>query len=141
MGMPLFEILSRLIAAAFLCGAIGFEREYRHKPAGLRTNMLVGIGTAIVCLVTIELLRMFPTAIIDPAHLASMVMSGIGFLGAGTILHERGSVSGLTTAASLWLAASIGLAAGMGLFTIAVCGTVLGLITLAIVGRFHLERE
>lgn len=139
--MSLTVILLRLFIAAVLSGIIGFEREYRHKPAGLRTNMLVGLGTAVVCLVTLEMMRQFPTAITDPAHLASMVMSGVGFLGAGTILHQRGSVSGLTTAASLWLVASIGLAAGMGFFSIAFSATVMGLITLAIIGRIHLSED
>lgn len=139
--MPLSEILLRLLVAAVLCGVIGFEREYRHKPAGLRTNILVGIGTAVVCLVTLELMRQFPNSTIDPAHLASMVMSGIGFLGAGTILHEQGSVQGLTTAASLWLVAAIGLAAGMGFFTIAFSATVAGLITLVILGRLKVMED
>ena len=139
--MPIVQILIRLIAAALLSGVIGFEREYRHKPAGIRTNMLVGLGTAVVCLVTIELLREYPAATIDPAHLASMVMSGIGFLGAGTILQDKGSVRGLTTAASLWLVASIGLAAGMGLFSIAIIATVLGLTTLVALRKFHPEEK
>lgn len=139
--MPLLDILTRLLVAAVLSGMIGFEREYRNKPAGLRTNMLVGLGTAVVCLVAVELLNQFPDGVVNVSNLAGALMPGIGFLGAGTILHDKGSVYGLTTAASMWLVASIGIASGMGLYAIAFSATILGLVILSILGRFHFSGE
>jgi putative Mg2+ transporter-C (MgtC) family protein len=125
------EILIRLAAAALLCGAIGYERETRHKPAGLRTNVLVGLGTAAMTIVSIEVARFSPAPeAIDISRIASTILTGIGFIGAGTIIQSRGSVQGLTTAASIWVVAAIGLASGLGLYTLAVITTVAALIAL-----------
>lgn len=114
----------RLVLAAFLGGIIGLERETVNRPAGLRTHTLVSVGAALAMLVSISI----PGA--DPARIAAQVISGIGFLGAGTILREGAGVRGLTTAASLWVVACIGLAVGSGLYLSAVIGTILMFLTL-----------
>ncbi len=137
------DILIRLIVAGFLCGAIGFEREYRHKPAGMRTNILVGIGTATVAIASIEIASLSPTPeTVDISRLAATaagLMTGIGFLGAGTIIQAKGMVIGLTTAASIWVVAAIGLVTGLGLFDLAIMATLLSLVALAVLRTVHVE--
>src|SRR5690625_7698238 len=106
MHLTYLDIILRLVLSALLSGLIGSERERINKPAGLRTHILVSIGATVVMLVSIE---MFQTpsfqSSVDPTRLGAQVISGIGFIGAGTIIHEGASVKGLTTAASLWAAA------------------------------------
>jgi putative Mg2+ transporter-C (MgtC) family protein len=139
------DILIRLVAAALLCGAIGFEREYRHKPAGMRTNILVGIGTATVTIASFKLASLSGTLeAVDIARLATTaagLMTGIGFIGAGTIIQAKGMVLGLTTAASIWVVAAIGLVTGLGLFDLAVIATVISLIALAVLRTVHIEES
>lgn len=112
----------RLLAAALAGGIIGFERELHDKPAGLRTHMMICVGAALFTIVSE---RMSGSAG-DPTRIAAQVVSGVGFLGAGVILHARGAVIGLTTAATIWVVASIGVAFGAGQF---ILGT---LVTLAV---------
>ena len=119
------DFLLRIILAFALSGIIGFERERVDKPAGLRTHILVGVGS---CLFTILSFTAFPGS--DPARVASYVVAGIGFIGAGTILQTRERVLGITTAASLWVAAAIGMAAGVGYYVLAVIVTALSYLTL-----------
>jgi putative Mg2+ transporter-C (MgtC) family protein len=107
------DLLGELLLAAVLGGAIGWEREHAHKPAGLRTNILICMGAALI---------------------AAQIVSGIGFLGAGTIIQARGSVTGLTTAATMWVVAAIGMAVGFGADVEAVGTTVLVLIALIPLG-------
>ncbi len=127
------DVLIRIVIAAVLAGAIGYEREYHRKPAGMRTNMLVAIGTAVMTIASIEIARVSPeSAATSLDRIASQILPGIGFIGAGTIIHAKGSVQGLTTAASIWVVASIGMVSGMGLFHIAVITAVLTLVTLVI---------
>lgn len=109
------EMILRLVLSAILGGLIGLERETSNRPAGLRTHILVSLGSALLMLVS---MYGFPDG--DPARLAAQVVSGIGFLGAGTILREGNNVRGLTTAASLWVSGGIGLAIGNGMYTIGV---------------------
>ena len=104
-------MLIRLLVAVLLGGLVGYERERQGKPAGLRTHAMVALGAALFTVVS--LYGFGETA--DTSRVAAMIVSGIGFLGAGAILHERGSVQGLTTAASLWVTAAIGIAVGVGM--------------------------
>jgi putative Mg2+ transporter-C (MgtC) family protein len=121
----------RLIVAAILGGAIGLERELRHKPAGLRTYMFISIGSAFFTILSGELAGEMGG---DHTRVAAQIIPGIGFIGAGSILHSRGSVSGLTTAAGLFVIASIGMATGGGLYLAAVFATVLVLVALSLLG-------
>ncbi len=122
----------RLILAAFLGGLIGLERSTGDRPAGLRTHVLVATGSALLMIVSIYGTDGV-TAGRDPSRIASQVVSGIGFLGAGTILHEGLTVKGLTTAASLWVVSAIGLAVGSGLLWVSVIATVMSLVTLMLI--------
>src|SRR5215471_212577 len=121
------QILLRLGAAALLGAVIGVERERRHKPIGLRTNMLIAIVGALIMILSNEMTH--GLTVDPPSRIAAALIQGLGFLGAGAILHGRGPVTGLTTAAVLLAVAAIGLAAGAGAFLLAVSGT---LITLAV---------
>jgi putative Mg2+ transporter-C (MgtC) family protein len=135
LGWP-FEAFLRLILAAVMGGLVGMERELRGRQAGFRTNLLVCLGSALVMIVSISFAyRSWPTSSafevrLDPARIAYGVMGGIGFLGAGTIVQNRGSVRGLTTAAGLWCMAAVGLSIGFGLYVISAFTT--GLILLAL---------
>lgn len=128
-----FQMLMRLFLAAFLGGVVGIERGSGDRPAGLRTHILVCTGSALIMLVSIYAFDGFDTPR-DPGRIAAQVVSGIGFLGAGTILHEGLTVRGLTTAASLWMVAAIGLAIGGGMIKIGIASTIIMLITLV---TFH----
>lgn len=124
------DLLGRLALATLLGGAIGWEREHAHKPAGLRTNILICVGAALLADLSVHVAAMGTGPAADPGRIAAQVVSGIGFLGAGTILQSRGSVTGLTTAATMWVVAAIGLAAGFGADVEAVGATLLVLIAL-----------
>src|SRR5215471_5490477 len=106
--IPASVIMTRLLLAAGLSAALGMEREYHQKPAGLRTNILIGIGSALFTLVSLQFAG--PTGSAD--RIAAQIVTGIGFLGAGAILRGGHSVHGLTTAATIWVNAAIGVAAG-----------------------------
>ena len=109
------EVLWRLVVITLIAGAIGYERERHGRAAGFRTHILVGVGSCLVMLTGLYLAETrLPGVDIDPSRMAAQVISGIGFLGAGTILRFRASVRGLTTAASLWAVGGIGLAVGAG---------------------------
>ncbi len=127
------HVLLRLVIAAGLGGAIGFERELRERQAGLRTHLVVCVGSALFTLVSAYGFEDFFTATgtrIDPTRIAAQIVSGIGFLGAGAIIRQGLSVRGLTTAATLWLVAAIGMAAGAGYYSGAIIATVGALLTL-----------
>jgi putative Mg2+ transporter-C (MgtC) family protein len=130
-----FDISSRLIVALVIGGLIGLERSYHGRPAGFRTHALVCLSTSLLMLVTVYETRWFPTVSqgrisLDPTRMAQGIMTGIGFLGAGTIMKEGLSVRGLTTAASIWITAAIGILVGIGFYFPAVFATVLTLGTL-----------
>ncbi|MHB8105699.1 MAG: MgtC/SapB family protein [Dehalococcoidales bacterium] len=128
-----WEMVLRLLLATFLGAVIGFQREVSGKEAGLRTNMLISLGSALFTVLSIYA---FPGS--DPARIAAGVATGIGFIGAGVILHRTGGiVVGLTTAATIFAVAAIGMAAGAGMYYIAPAATVLVLITLLLP---HLKR-
>ena len=127
------HILLRLAVAAGLGGAIGFERELRERQAGLRTHLVVCVGSALFTLVSAYGFEDFFSATgtrIDPTRIAAQIVSGIGFLGAGAIIRQGLSVRGLTTAATLWLVAAIGMSVGAGYYTAAVITTAGALLTL-----------
>jgi putative Mg2+ transporter-C (MgtC) family protein len=120
------EIVLRLLLATFLGAVIGFQREISGKEAGLRTNMLICLGSALFTVLSI-----YAFSGSDPARIAASVATGIGFIGAGVILHRMGGeVIGLTTAATIWAVAAIGMAAGAGMYYIAPAATILVLVTL-----------
>jgi len=126
-----FTIAFKFVMAVVLGALIGFEREYKNRPAGLRTNILVCVGSALVQIITIDMVSTYAGVTnIDPGRMGAQVISGIGFLGAGTILREGASVKGLTTAAGLWVVACIGLAIGNGSYIPATLGAVLSFLTL-----------
>ncbi|HTA76739.1 MAG TPA: MgtC/SapB family protein [bacterium] len=131
----LSEIALRLFVTLFLTGLIGWDRERLHKPAGLRTHILVGVGSALIMLISTVTGPMVNGIYqVDPRIVANVV-TGIGFLGAGTILHYKdGLVSGLTTAASLWVAAAIGMAIGCGFYSGGILTTVIVLFVLYLMG-------
>ncbi len=134
---PYWELGSNLFRvglAALLGGAIGLERELKHKPAGLRTNMFICLGAAMFTILSAELAGEFTG---DHTRVAAQIIPGIGFIGAGSILHSRGSVQGITTAATLFVVASVGMATGGGLYLTAVCSTIL--IILSLIGLGHVE--
>ena len=136
--MPPVDLLARLFLAAGLGAAIGVERELRHRAAGLRTNMLITLGSAMFTIVSLEIAKMGGT----PDRIAASIVTGIGFLGAGSILRSGKSIHGMTTAATIWVNASVGMAAGAGLYTIATTGTIITLIVLALLPYLeqHLDR-
>ena len=135
-------MLAKLVLAALLGGTIGLERELSGKPAGLRTNILICIGAALFTQLSTDIARLgfspdgHPYG--DVTHIAAQIISGIGFLGAGAILHGQGVIVGLTTAATVWVVAAIGMAIGAGAYLDAVGSTVL--IMLVLVGLRPFER-
>ena len=126
--MPIeLEMVLRLLLAAALGAAIGYQRERAHKPAGLRTHILISVGAALF---TVTSVYGFGNAA-DPSRIAAGIVAGVGFIGAGAILHARQEiVAGLTTASTIWIVAAIGLAAGAGLYLISAVATAIALIVL-----------
>ena len=127
------ELLMRLILATVLGGLIGFERELHGKVAGFRTHSLVALGSALIMLVSIRVFSLYQDQVaVDPGRIAAQVVTGIGFLGAGTIIRSRTGIKGLTTAAGLWTASGIGLACGIGYFRAAFLVTGITLVVLRV---------
>jgi putative Mg2+ transporter-C (MgtC) family protein len=137
MGVVLSTTIVRLVVAALLGGTIGLERELRHKPAGLRTNLFICFGAALFTVLSSQLAGTPGEA----SRIASNIITGIGFIGAGSILHSRGSVTGLTTAATIFVTAAVGMAAGGGLYITAVFATVVILVALAVLGKLEASFE
>lgn len=132
------NIILRLVIACILGGLIGYERELTNRPAGFRTHILVCVGSALV-MVTSDFIfsKYCGQTSMDPARLGAQVISGIGFLGAGTIIREGYNVKGLTTAASLWAVACVGIAAGAGFYEGAVVATILIVLTLILLKKLE----
>jgi putative Mg2+ transporter-C (MgtC) family protein len=138
-------LLPRLLLAAVLGGVVGIEREVSGKPAGLRTNLLICVGAALLTDLSIEVAALANVDNVandspfraDPARIAAQIVSGIGFLGAGTILQARGNVIGLTTAATIWVVAAIGMAVGAQAYSEAVGATLLVVLALVVLGRLE----
>ncbi len=138
--MQTLEIIFKLTLACILGGLIGLERESLNRPAGFRTYTLVCVGSALAMVVSIDMYYQFyKTVNADPGRIAAQVVSGIGFLGAGTIMKEGASVRGLTTAAGLWVVACIGLAVGAGMYVPAIATTIL--ILFVLIYFFQIEQK
>lgn len=138
--MMVWNLIARLCIAG-LCGTVvGLDREYRDKEAGFRTHFLVALGSALMMIVSQYGFETFPGlrdgARFDPSRIAAQVVSGIGFIGAGTIIIHRRMVRGLTTAASLWATAGVGLASGAGMYAVAAAATLLTLFGLEALSLF-----
>lgn len=136
----MFENSLKIVLILILAGIIGWDREQHGRPAGFRTHILVGIGSTIIMIVSIMIFEKFPESDADPGRIAAQVVSGIGFLGAGTIMVKGSIVKGLTTAASLWTTAAIGLAVGSGFYYTAVIGTVITFISLFFLSSIEFGR-
>ncbi|HKZ03952.1 MAG TPA: MgtC/SapB family protein [Methylomirabilota bacterium] len=144
--IPHWELAVRLVVAALLGAAIGYERDTRGRPAGLRTHLIVSLASSLFMVVSTQFAyyqRYAPGDIVsvDPSRIGSYVAAGIGFLGAGAILRTGISVQGLTTAAGLWLVAAIGLAAGAGMYPEGVLATAIGLVALWALRRLEDKDE
>lgn len=136
--LDIYQLTARLVLAAFLSGLIGYEREVHGRAAGLRTTILVGVGSCLIMIISMYVHYIYAeVADVDPARIAAQVVSGIGFLGAGTIIRYGGSVRGLTTAAGLWAVAGIGLAVGCGFFQAALMATGIIFLVLVVLSRFE----
>lgn len=146
--MVVYEVVIRLALAVVVGGLIGYEREYKNRPAGFRTHILVCLGAAITSMIQLYSIEETTNMILqhpelqnvmkaDIGRLGAQVISGVGFLGAGTIIHEKGSVKGLTTAASLWTVACIGLAVGQGYYTLTILSTIFVFIVLVFLKTFE----
>lgn len=122
------ELGIRLLMSLIIGIIIGLEREMHHKAAGLRTSVLICLGATVFTLVSLTFRG--ASGVVDPSRVAAGIVTGIGFLGAGTIIQTRGSVHGLTTAASIWVMAALGLAVGIGYYSLAIIGAVLSVIVL-----------
>lgn len=125
------DLGAKLLIAILAGGVVGLERELRNKPAGLRTNILICLGSALLMDLS---MRIAGDHAGDPGRIAAQVVTGIGFLGAGTILHTRGNITGLTSAATIWVVAAIGLTAGAGLFFEALGATITVMFVLRVLG-------
>ena len=130
--IPRVDLLFALVLASVLGGAIGLERELSGKPAGFRTNLLICVGAALLTELSVAIAETYQG---DPGRIAAQIVSGIGFLGAGTIIQARGTVIGLTTAATLWVVSAIGIALGAGYYSEAIGTTVLVLVALLLLGK------
>ncbi len=142
------EILLRLGIAVLAGGAIGYEREYKNRPAGFRTHILVCIGACVIALIQVTMSEEIISRVLndprlvgimsaDYGRLSAQVISGIGFLGAGTIIHNKGSIKGLTTAATLWLVACLGLAIGYGYYEISLYALIICVLVLIILKKIQ----
>ena len=138
-GLPV--VLARMLLATLLGSIIGLEREWRRRPAGLKTHMLVCLASATFTIVSLELVNVpvfnDQNIRMDPSRLVEAITSGVAFLAAGFIIFARGKITGITTGAGMWLAASVGLASGLGLWHIAIMATLIAVTVLVVVGRME----
>ncbi len=146
--MKSYEVLIRLFMAIVIAGLIGYEREHKNRPAGFRTHILVCVGATIISLIQLYAVQETSNMILlhpelasalkaDIGRLGAQVVTGVGFLGAGTIIHEKGSIKGLTTAASLWVVACIGLAIGLGYYFLSIASAVFVFLVLVSLKKFE----
>lgn len=146
---PFPVVAARLLLATIFGAAIGFEREWRNRPAGLRTHILVCVAAATFAILTIEIIHapMFTTdelrdaVKVDPIRVVEAVTAGVAFLAAGVVIFARGQVQGLTTGAGMWLAGAIGVASGLGLWQIALFATLMALLVLGLLHAFEAKLD
>ncbi|HAH21152.1 MAG: hypothetical protein A2Y00_00665 [Omnitrophica WOR_2 bacterium GWF2_43_52] len=132
------QIIIRLLISVLVSGLIGLERQLHRRAAGLRTHILVCVGSTLIMLTSLYIFDIYKDKVaVDPSRIASGVITGIGFLGAGTIIRYGEEIRGLTTAASLWVVAALGLAVGCGFYTAAIATTVIVLLTLMFLRRLE----
>jgi len=133
-----WETVLRVLAAVVGAGALGWQRERHGKPAGLRTQMMVALGAAVFTIVTLKLheslVQAGGSASLDPTRVIQGIVGGIGFLGAGTIIQSRGSVEGVTTAATVWVVGALGIACGLGYLFVAAITVVVAFVLLTVFG-------
>jgi putative Mg2+ transporter-C (MgtC) family protein len=136
-----YTMFARIFIATLLCGVIGLEREFKNHPAGFRTHLLVGIGSCLMMILSLYGFKSYidndPNIRFDPARIPSYVISGIGFLGGGTILVKGATVRGLTTAASIWIVAGLGLVIGAGMYVVAFFTTAMVLMCLIFLNQLE----
>ncbi|MCB2305865.1 MgtC/SapB family protein [Clostridium estertheticum] len=146
--MLVYQVAIRLALAVLVGGLIGYEREFKNRPAGFRTHILVCLGAAITSMIQLYSIQETTNMIlqhpelqsamkVDIGRLGAQVITGVGFLGAGTIIHDKGSIKGLTTAASIWTVACIGLAIGLGYYTLTILSAVCVFIVLVFLKTFE----
>ena len=131
------DLVWRLLLAAGLGAVLGLEREYRQKPAGLRTNILIAIGSALFTIISVSM----TAGTGDPSRVAGQIVTGIGFLGGGAIMRNRDTVHGMTTAATIWVNAAIGIGCGVGQFQLAIAATALTLVVLVVLPPIEIYFE
>lgn len=135
------KIFLQLILAALLGGLLGLERDYVGKPVGLRTYALVSLGAALFTIISVNSFKLFPGAQFDPMRIPSQIVTGIGFLGAGIIIHQGLRAKGITTAAGIWLVSAIGVAIGLDLYQTAIFTTILAFIIIVVLRWVDWEKE
>ncbi|APC41774.1 MgtC/SapB family protein [Clostridium estertheticum] len=146
--MLVYQVAIRLALAVLVGGLIGYEREFKNRPAGFRTHILVCLGAAITSMIQLYSIQETTNMIlqhpelqsamkVDIGRLGAQVITGVGFLGAGTIIHDKGSIKGLTTAASIWTVACIGLAIGLGYYTLTILSAICVFIVLVFLKTFE----
>ncbi|MGC2211345.1 MAG: MgtC/SapB family protein [Candidatus Korobacteraceae bacterium] len=136
--IPISHIVLRVCLATVFGGVVGMEREHSERAAGLRTHAMVGLGSSVFMLVSafgFKDILGAPDVVLDPSRIAAQIVTGIGFLGAGTIIFQREMVRGLTTAASIWVVAAIGVAVGGGMYVLASTTTALALMVLVVLKK------
>jgi len=140
-----WDAFLRMLVAVFVGAAVGFDRELRSKPAGLRTHILISLAAAVFTLITFELHgevnRGDGRVTADPIRIIEAVTAGVAFLAAGAIIQSRGAVKGLTTGANMWLAGALGVACGSGYYTLAAIGTGFALLVLVVLGRLEAKLD
>ena len=138
-AIPDLEITQRLLLSAVVGALLGLEREWRHKTAGLRTQILIALGSTIFTVMSYELAAGVPGA--DPGRIAAQIVTGVGFLGAGTIMRTDSGIQGLTTAATVWVNAAIGIAVGAGRYHLAFIGAAVTMAALLILYPIEISLE
>lgn len=136
MDIMLFDFLPKILLSIFCGSLIGFERELKDKPAGMRTYMLISLGATLFTLVGISFAEQ-GIGTSDPMRVSAQVVTGVGFLGAGTIMFARGHITGLTSAAAIWLSAAVGMAIGVDYLIFSVVVTLLAVVSLIFLGRIE----
>ncbi len=129
------EVIIRIALAMVLALVLGIEREFKQQPAGIRTHILISVGSCMLMLLSIIVPQIYHSTTNDPARIAAQIVSGIGFLGAGAIMRNGLTTKGLTTAANIWVTAAIGMTVGAGLYFIAIISTAVILANLLFFGR------